>query len=137
MILCSNVAYERPANQYPTVTRRQTPDCRCIPETWHQPDGYPRTGHPLPRQTRKGDMNRTFEYRLYVRARERALLVRLLEEHREIYNAVLQQIRNAYQVNKQRLTALNQWPYFRDWRKQDNILANASSVQHTLRRVDK
>ncbi len=32
---------------------------------------------------------------------------------------------------------MSQWDYFREWRKQPGILANASSVQHTLRRLDK
>ena len=82
-------------------------------------------------------MPRTYEYRLYIRKRERAALEHLLAEHREVYNAALAQCRNAYEATGKHQTALGQWEYFREWRKQDGILANASSVQHTLRRVDK
>ncbi|MBE7512252.1 MAG: transposase [Anaerolineales bacterium] len=82
-------------------------------------------------------MNLTYAYRLYVRPRERVLLSRLLEEHREVYNAALSQIKTAFEVNGERQTAVSQWAYFREWRKQANIVANASSVQQTLRRLDK
>ena len=82
-------------------------------------------------------MNQTYAYRLYVRPRERVALARLLDEQREVYNAALSQIKTAYEGNQARTSALEQWAYFREWRKQPGLLANASSVQHTLRRLDK
>jgi len=82
-------------------------------------------------------MNLTYEYRLYPRDRERALLEQLLEEHREVYNAALSQRKTAFEMHGEKAPALSQWDYFREWRKQPRILANASSVQHTLRRLDK
>jgi len=82
-------------------------------------------------------MNLTYEYRLYVRRNERALLERLLKEHRQVYNAALSQIKTDYEVGGERQTALSQWPYFREWRKQEGMLSNASSIQQTLRRLDK
>lgn len=83
-------------------------------------------------------MKRTFEFRLYPRKRERVALERLLEEHREVYNAALSQCKNAYAATGKGQTALSQWPYFRDWRNAfDDLLLNASSLQHTLRRLDK
>ena len=82
-------------------------------------------------------MNLSYEYRLYPRRSERALLDRLLEEHREVYNAALAQRKTMYEIHGQQATGLSQWRYFRDWRKQQGILANASSIQQTLRRLDK
>ena len=83
-------------------------------------------------------MKRTYEYRLYPRPAEQAALSRLLEQHREVYNAALAQCRNAYEATGQHQSALSQWPYFRDWRNTfPDLILNASSLQHTLRRVDK
>jgi putative transposase len=83
-------------------------------------------------------MKRTYEYRLYPRKAEREALDKLLLEHRAVYNAALEQSRNAYEATGQHQTALSQWPYFRDWRNAfPDLILNASSLQHTLRRVDK
>ena len=80
----------------------------------------------------------TYEYRLYPRRQEHAALERLLEQGREVYNAALQQCRIVYDVTHQYQPALSQWPYFRDWRNAyRDVVLNASSVQHILRRVDK
>jgi putative transposase len=83
-------------------------------------------------------MKRTYEYRLYPRKHEREALDALLEQHREVYNAALEQCRNAYQATGKHQSALSQWPYFRDWRNAfPDLILNASSLQHTLRRLDK
>src|SRR2546421_8451499 len=83
-------------------------------------------------------MKRTYEYRLYARKRERAALETLLEQHREVYNGALEQCKNAYEATGKGQSAISQWPYFRDWRNAyDDLILNASSVQHTLRRLDK
>jgi len=83
-------------------------------------------------------MNRTFEYRLYPRQQERQALERLLEQHREVYNAALQQCKNVYEATGKGPSAISQWPYFRAWRNAyPDLLINASSLQHTLRRLDK
>lgn len=79
----------------------------------------------------------TYEYRLYPRKHENAALEGLLEEGREVYNAALQQCKVVYEVMGKHQTALSQWDYFREWRKQAGIRLNASSVQHILRRADK
>jgi len=80
----------------------------------------------------------TYEYRLYPRRREVALLERLLEQGREVYNAALAQCKIAYQTTNKHQSALSQWPYFREWRHAcRDVVLNASSVQHILRRVDK
>ncbi|MEP7286736.1 MAG: transposase [Chloroflexota bacterium] len=80
----------------------------------------------------------TYEYRLYPRKVERERLERLLDQSREVYNAALAQCKTAYEATGKHQTALKQWPYFRDWRNTfPDLLLNASSVQHTLRGVDK
>jgi putative transposase len=83
-------------------------------------------------------MNRTYEYRLYPREREQAALNTLLEQHREVYNRALEQCRNAYEATGKGQSAISQWQYFRDWRNRfDDLLLNANSLQHTLRKLDK
>jgi putative transposase len=83
-------------------------------------------------------MKYTYEFRLYPRKREEAALKTLLEQHREVYNRALEQCKNAYEATGKGQSAMSQWPYFRDWRKAyDDLILNASSLQHTLRRLDK
>ncbi len=83
-------------------------------------------------------MKRTYEYRLYPRRRERRALDGMLEQAREVYNRALAQCKTAYEVTGKHQTALSQWPYFREWRNTfPDVILNASSLQHVLRRVDK
>jgi len=83
-------------------------------------------------------MKRTYEYRLYPRRAEVKALNRLLEQHREVYNRALEQCKNGYEATGKGQRALSQWPYFRDWRNRfDDLMLNASSLQHTLRKLDK
>jgi putative transposase len=79
----------------------------------------------------------TYEYRLYPRRTERQRLGRMLEQAREVYNAALAECKSFYEANGKGIKALSQWNYFREWRKQEDILLNASSLQHLLRRLDK
>ncbi len=81
-------------------------------------------------------MKRTFEYRLYPRPAERHALEAMLAQGREVYNAALAQCKSAYEATGKHQTAISQWSYFREWRKQPGILLNASSLQHILRRLD-
>jgi putative transposase len=83
-------------------------------------------------------LKRTYEFRLYPRKAERKALETLLEQHREVYNRALEQCKNAYEATGKGQRALSQWPYFRDWRNAySDVLLNASSLQHTLRKLDK
>ncbi len=83
-------------------------------------------------------MNRTYEYRLYPRRAERQALETLLGQHREVYNRALEQCKNAYTATGKHPSALSQWAYFREWRNAfPDLTLNASSLQHTLRRLDK
>ena len=82
-------------------------------------------------------MNRTYEYRLYPRKAERQHLELLLSQSREVYNAALAECTAAYAATGKHPGGLSQWAYFREWRQQDGMRLNASSVQHLLRRLDK
>jgi len=82
-------------------------------------------------------VKRTCEYRLYPRKAERHALELMLEQGREVYNAALAECKTAYAAAGKHQSALSQWTYFREWRKQPGILLNASSLQHILRRLDK
>ena len=83
-------------------------------------------------------MKCTYEYRLYPRPAERRALEALLEHGREVYNAALTQCKVVYETTGQHQSALSQWPYFRDWRNAfPDLILNASSLQHILRRLDK
>jgi putative transposase len=83
-------------------------------------------------------LTRTYQYRLYPRKAERQALDRLLEQSREVYNAALAQCKTAYAATGKHQSAISQWPYFREWRNTfDDLLLNASSMQHLLRRLDK
>ena len=83
-------------------------------------------------------LKRTYQYRLYPRLAERQTLDLLLEQSRQVYNAALTQCKNVYEATGKHQSALSQWPYFRDWRNTfDDLLMNASSLQHMLRRLDK
>ncbi len=57
-------------------------------------------------------MNRTYEYRLYPRHRERHLLEHMLEQGCEVYNLALQQCKAVYQATGEREGGLAQWKLF-------------------------
>jgi putative transposase len=61
----------------------------------------------------------------------------MLEQGCEVYNAALAECKVVYETQGKHEKALDQWAYFREWRKQEGILLNASSLQHLLRRLDK
>jgi len=82
-------------------------------------------------------VNLTYEYRLYPRKAEVKALQTLLEQGREVYNLALAQSKTVYETSGEHQGGINQWDYFREWRKQPGTLLNASSLQHLLRRLDK
>lgn len=83
-------------------------------------------------------MRKTYKYRLYPsEVQEHALDVQLGEACR-LYNAALQERRDAYQKNGVPLTYYDQANQLKEIRKAgDSTLANFSSSQDILRRVDK
>jgi hypothetical protein len=82
-------------------------------------------------------VNLTYEYRLYPRKAEVKALQTLLEQGREVYNLALAQCKIVYETTGEHQGGIAQSDYFREWRKQEGILLNASSLQHLLRRLDK
>lgn len=82
-------------------------------------------------------MIKSYEYRVYPRKWEIEKLDQMLWQGRLVYNQALEVCISTYKETGKGIKAINQWSYFRDWRKQEGILLNASSLQHILRRLDK
>lgn len=85
-------------------------------------------------------MIRTFKYRLYPRRRELEALDFLLSQSRWVYNKALEQRISIYRETGQSVSYPNQWAHFRDLRREspDTLgRLNATSMQQTLRRLDK
>jgi len=84
-------------------------------------------------------MLRSYEFRLYPGAPQRRALDRVLEIHRQIYNAALQERREAWKrchVSIRYTDQANQLPEIRQF-DDDAAWLNYSSLQQTLRRLDK
>ncbi len=84
-------------------------------------------------------MYRNFKYRLYPTRLQSSTLDRVFELHRQLYNAALEQRREAYRKRKKSLSYYAQASQLKDLRHQDPDIAwlNYSSCQQTLRRLDK
>lgn len=85
-------------------------------------------------------MLRTYKYRLYPNPAQAEQLDFLLWQGRKVYNAALEQRITAYQEDGTTLTSYDQYPYFRDMRRNDpDVLGqlNAAAIQRLLRRLDK
>lgn len=83
----------------------------------------------------------SYKYRLYPNQRQRAALDRNLEVHRQVYNAALEERKNAYhragpRVSVKYIEQANQLKAIREF-DQDFAWCNYSSLQQTLRRVAK
>ncbi len=85
-------------------------------------------------------MLRTYKYRLRPTPEQAKQLDFLLWQSRSIYNAALEQRISTYQQTGQGISYGAQWTHFRDVRhgNPDTLgQVNASSLQHTLRRLEK
>src|SRR2546422_7670763 len=83
-------------------------------------------------------MRKTFKYRLYPTAAQTAALHTQLGEACRLYNAALQERRDAYQRDQLSLTYYDQANQLKDIRTAGDLgLANFSASQDVLRRVDK
>ena len=81
-------------------------------------------------------MKKTFRYRLYPTRHQSAALDAQLEEARLLYNAALQERRDAYQTCGISLTYYDQANQLKAIRADGNLsLANFSASQDVLRRV--
>lgn len=81
----------------------------------------------------------SYKFRLYPNSKQRQALDRILEIHRQLYNAALQERRMAWQKCKVSIYYNDQANQLKELRKFDEDAAwlNYSSIQQTLRRLDK
>ena len=84
-------------------------------------------------------MDRSYRYRLYPNRRQTTALQEMLEGHRQLYNAALQERREAWRMGRVSVSYPMQANQLRDVRACDPQIAalNYSSCQQTLRRLDK
>ena len=81
---------------------------------------------------------RTYKYRLYPNQEQSEILEHQLGEARSLYNAALQERREAWRMQKISLNYFDQANQLKDIRDADNLdLANFSACQDVLRHVDK
>jgi putative transposase len=81
----------------------------------------------------------SYNYRLYPNNEQRQALGRILEIHRQLYNAALQERREAWRRCKISISYTDQANQLKELRTFDEDAAwlNYSSIQQTLRRLDK
>jgi putative transposase len=85
-------------------------------------------------------MNRTFQYRLYPTSRQATALGEMLRDHCDLYNAALQERRDAYRMRGTPIRYGMQSGQLKDIRNADPLGQGRwsfSSQQQTLRRIDK
>ena len=84
-------------------------------------------------------MRRAFRYRLYPNRSRAEALGTMLETHRRLYNAALQERRNTYESELRPVSYGEQSGKLKEARKTNPFLAatNFSSTQATLRRLDR
>lgn len=84
-------------------------------------------------------LNRTFRYRIYPTARQSVALGEMLRDHCTLYNAALQERRDAYRMRGHAVSAFDQNNQMKYIRAADPEQARWSftSQQQTLRRLDK
>jgi putative transposase len=83
-------------------------------------------------------MNRSFRFRLYPTAEQVRVLAAQLDLHRELYNAALEERREAWRMRRQSVTYIDQERQVTDVRRARPEVASCSyrALGHTLRRVD-
>lgn len=84
-------------------------------------------------------MIRNYRYRLYPTKVQRVALDKALETHRQLYNAALQERRDAWRMCRKSINYYDQANQLKAIRAFDDDAAwlNYSSIQQTLRRLDK
>ncbi len=84
-------------------------------------------------------MRRAYKYRLFTNANQDRELGIMLETHRRLYNACLDQRKTAYEATKKSVKYTEQSAWFRAERHTNPYFArlNFSSAQATMRRLDK
>jgi putative transposase len=84
-------------------------------------------------------MRRAFRYRLWTNANQERELGSLLESHRRLYNACLEQRKTAYETQRRSVRYTEQSAWFKAERVTNPFFAalNFSSAQATMRRLDR
>jgi putative transposase len=84
-------------------------------------------------------MLRTFKYRLWTNRNQERELGIMLDTHRRLYNACLEQRKQAYESEQRSVRYTEQSAWFKQQRADNPYLAriNFSSAQATMRRLDK
>ena len=84
-------------------------------------------------------MHRSYRYRLYPNRQQSEALGRVLEIHRQLYNAALQERQGAWRKCRVSINFYDQSGQLKTIRAEDEDVAwlNYSSIQRTLRRLDK
>src|SRR5690348_15204251 len=84
-------------------------------------------------------MRRAYRYRLWTNANQERELSIMLESHRRLYNACLQQRKTAYEGEHRSVKYTEQSAWFKSERTVNPFFANLnfSSAQATLLRLDK
>ncbi|HEY7315430.1 MAG TPA: transposase [Gemmataceae bacterium] len=84
-------------------------------------------------------MRRAFRHRLWTNANQERELGIMLETHRRLYNACLEQRKTAYETDKRSVKYTGQSAWFKAERVTNPFFArlNFSSAQDTMRRLDK
>lgn len=84
-------------------------------------------------------MIRAHKFRLYPTSRQHEALNRMTRDHAEVYNAALQERRDAWQTRQQRVTATQQMGQLTQMRRlrPDQAAWSYTSQQQTIRRLDK
>lgn len=83
-------------------------------------------------------MRKSFKFRLYPNERQRELLVHLLRDCQQLYNAALEQKRDAWRTRKQSLSCYSQHRQLPELRELPEYAAiNAQVLQNVIRRVDR
>lgn len=84
-------------------------------------------------------MNLSYKYRLFPNREQRQTLDRVLEIHRGLYNDALTERRLAWRMNRKSLSYIDQANQLKAVREfdEDAAFVNYTSVQQTLRRLDK
>ncbi|RMD99249.1 MAG: transposase, partial [Bacteroidetes bacterium] len=84
-------------------------------------------------------MRKAFKYRLYPNRAQAAVLSEMLETHRRLYNAALEERRTAWENERRSVRYAEQSARFKEERRNNEFYArlNFSSAQATLRRLNR
>jgi transposase len=105
---------------------------------WHSRTRFRINSQEIHGQSKRTVMRKTFKYRLFPTAAQQELLRVQLSEACRLYNAALQERRDAYQTHKKSLNYYDQANQLKEIRARGDLsLANYHCCQDVLKRIDK